>query len=85
MLLLWAVTGASAAISVDRRLWPTVVASLAAFLVASRWPELRFLMVSAASFVAAVTFAWAWRPSTLFERTPEEIERYEKAAPPRSL
>jgi len=61
MLLLFAVVAAYTVVAVDRRLLPVPVAYLIGYLVAARWPALRFYVLSASAFVLLVNATWLWR------------------------
>ena len=63
--LVYAVIAGMAAITIDPYLTPTAIAYSAAFLVASRWPPLRYNAVAAANLVFTVNVLWRWRPTTL--------------------
>ena len=62
MFFLWFATAAFLTITVERRLWPTAAVQLCAFLLASRWIELRYYFMSGAMLITTVNFVVAWRP-----------------------
>ena len=59
---LWFCVTSMLVITVNRRLLPTAVVQMAAFLVAARWPQLRFYALSAGNGALAVNAATIWRP-----------------------
>jgi serine/threonine-protein kinase len=77
MLFLWLVIAVMMAIGVDRRLAPSAVGFLAAFLFAARYPEHRFFAMSACNFVFTVNAVVLWRPDNLLRYT--EAERQARA------
>ncbi|HUH02573.1 MAG TPA: serine/threonine-protein kinase [Kofleriaceae bacterium] len=79
MLFLWLVMDAMLAIGVDRRLAPSVVGFLIAFLVAARFPEHRFFAMSAANFGFTVNAVWLWRPRSLLRYTEAEQRARQRA------
>ena len=59
------------AVTTEPRLWPTAVAHLAAFLVASFVPESLLYAMSAAKFALTINALAVWRP----EAPPVPIPR----------
>jgi hypothetical protein len=49
-------------IGIERRLAPSVLGYLAAFLVAAEWIDLRFVAMAAANFVLTVNALVIWWP-----------------------
>jgi eukaryotic-like serine/threonine-protein kinase len=89
MMVIWAANTANFATTIDRRFWVPVVAYLAAFLSAARFPDLTWHMMSASNFVLLVTFVVAWwrptedRPRFLAAReAAREAARRAKERPP---
>lgn len=62
MLFVWTMATASVVATVDRRFWPVALAYGTAFLVAASYPELRFLAMSAGSFVLTLVALVLWFP-----------------------
>jgi hypothetical protein len=71
-LLIWG-TACVLAVSVEPRFWYTLASFYAAFLLACRWPEQRWNLMSAATGVLVYTFlrSW-WRP---LEDRPRIVDR----------
>ncbi len=63
-----------------RQLWALAVAFAGAALASAAWPELRFLLYAAASFVMLLNLAWAYRTES--ERDRERASRRGGGAPP---
>lgn len=70
---LWTVTMASAAIFLDRKLWPSAFGYLAGFLFVARVPAWRWHVMSAAHLVLLVNFVLAW--GSLDDR-PQRFRRW---------
>ncbi len=62
------------------QLWALAVAFAGAALASAAWPELRFLLYAAASFVMLLNLAWAYRTES--ERDRERASRRGGGAPP---
>ncbi len=61
MILLWATVTALVAVHVDRRLAPSALSYLAAFLIAARWPEARPYVASGSNLVLTINVLLMWR------------------------
>jgi serine/threonine-protein kinase len=84
MILLWFIFGGMIAISIDRRIAPSVLGYLIGFVVAARDPDRAMYIMAAANFTFTVNAVWAWRPANL-RWTPEERRAVEEAAMARKL
>jgi hypothetical protein len=71
-------------ISIDRRIAPSTLGYLVAFVVAARFPERAMYAMSAANFFFTVNAAWVWKPAQL-RWTPEERRAVEEARLARKL
>ena len=71
MVLLWFAIGGMVAIAIDRRVAPSALAFLAAFVVSARHPDRALFIISAANLVFTINAVWAWWPPSL-RWTPEE-------------
>jgi serine/threonine-protein kinase len=65
MIFSWFAISGMVTIGIDRRMAPTTVAFLIAFLVAARYPTRALFVMSAANLSFTVNAIWAWRPDTL--------------------
>jgi serine/threonine-protein kinase len=62
LLFMWMVIAGVISIGIERRLAPSVLGYLAAFLVAAEWIDLRFVAMAAANFVLTVNALVIWWP-----------------------
>ena len=62
LIALWMSVAAMVAIAIDRRMMLAALGYAAAFLVASRWPDIRLLAMSAGNFVIMVNALIIWWP-----------------------
>ncbi len=74
-LALWALTAGLIAIAIDIWLMPNALVYLAAFVVATRVPEIRGYLMGASNLALAIVLVIRWRPTTLLP-TPEERARF---------
>ena len=63
------------AIFVEPVLWVGAVGSVAASLVAIRWPQARYIAAGLANFMVMGPLVWRWRPSRLAEREAAAASR----------
>ncbi len=73
MILLWFTTNGMVAISIDRRIAPTSVAFLLAFVLAAQHPGDAMFIISGCNLIFTINAVWVWRPDTL--RWTEEERR----------
>lgn len=88
LLVLWGAMMSTFATTSDRRFWAPVIGFFVAFVAASRWPERKWDLMSAADLVLLATFVVAWwrpredRPGFLVRREAERLARASKVPPP---
>ncbi len=80
MLFLFFTIGGMVSISIDRRIAPSTLGFLIAFVVAARHPAATLYIMSVANLTFTINAAWAWRPST-FRWTAEERLALERSRP----
>jgi len=75
MLFYWSCVLALLTIHLDRWLWPSAVACFAWFVLAARYPDLRFYAMSAGNLGFAINALVLWSPATLRQTAEERAER----------
>ena len=78
MILLWFALGGMISITIDRRIAPSTLGYLVAFVVAARHPDHAMYTMAAANLFFTINAAWVWKPAQL-RWTPEERRAVEEA------
>jgi serine/threonine protein kinase len=84
MILLWFTINGMIAITIDRRLAPSTLGYLIAFIAAARYPGQAMFTMAAANFFFTANAAWVWKPAQL-RWTPEEKRAFDEAKLARRL
>jgi serine/threonine-protein kinase len=77
-IFLWFVMIGMVAITVDRRIAPSLPVYLLGFVIAARFPSKTLYVMSAINLFFTINAAWAWKPEQL--RWSEEERRAARAA-----
>ncbi len=76
MLFLWLAVSTNVVVTLDARFWPIVAGYLVAFIVATRYVDLRFFAIAGGNFVLLCTSIHVWyqRPSVDSETSSLEVK-----------
>jgi hypothetical protein len=62
LLMVWGMITLMLSITMERRFWISAVAYIVAFLVAARYPDWRYFLMSVSHFVFTINVVAIWRP-----------------------
>jgi len=63
MIFVWTLIASIVVVTIDKRFLPVAICYAAAFLIASRWPEYRFYLMSAGNLVLTIVAIYIWYPN----------------------
>jgi serine/threonine protein kinase len=67
---MWFIVTVVASVAVEFKLWPIAIAQLVSFLVASKWPETRYALLSISNTCVVGTLLWIWYPRKATQQPP---------------